>query len=115
MRQLVSFFRGSDDAADAPAAPDHSAHAGRYTELNDALGEAVHVDPIKPKLKPLGRKLLKLRRDVLRPNFAFKLNLGRFSWGSAWAPWASSPTCASSSRRQGPGLPVVRSEQGPVK
>jgi len=39
----------------------------------------VHVDPIKPKLKPPGCKLLKLKCDVLLSNFAFKFNLRRYN------------------------------------
>jgi hypothetical protein len=39
----------------------------------------VQVDPIKPTLKPPGTKRLKLEFDVLLSNFAFKLNLRRYT------------------------------------
>jgi len=39
----------------------------------------VHVDPIKPKLKPPGNKRLTLEYDGLLSNFAFKSNLRRYS------------------------------------
>jgi len=35
----------------------------------------VQVDPMKPKLKPPGTKLLKLKCDKLLSNHAFKINL----------------------------------------
>jgi hypothetical protein len=44
-----------------------------------ARGEAVHVDPIKPKLKAPGTKCLKLEFDELLSIFAFKINLRRYS------------------------------------
>jgi len=40
---------------------------------------AVQVDPIKPGLKALGDKRLKLKYDELLSNFAFKFNLRRFT------------------------------------
>jgi hypothetical protein len=46
-----------------------------------ALGEAVQLDPIKPKLKPPGTKRLKLKIDVLLSTSAFKFNPRRYSWG----------------------------------
>jgi hypothetical protein len=42
-------------------------------------GRAVQVDPIKPTLKPPGTKHLKLKCDILLPNFAFKINLRRYT------------------------------------
>jgi hypothetical protein len=39
---------------------------------------AVHIDPIKPKLKPPGTKRLKLKCDILLSSFAFKFNLRRY-------------------------------------
>jgi hypothetical protein len=36
-------------------------------------GEAVQIEPIKPKLKPPGGMLLKLKCDILLLSFAFKL------------------------------------------
>jgi hypothetical protein len=45
------------------------------------LGEAVQVDPIRPKLKAPGTKLLKLGYDELLSSFAFKFNLRLYSWG----------------------------------
>jgi len=47
---------------------------------HEMLGEAVQVDPIKPKLKPPGTKRLKLKYDELLSTFAFKFNLRRYSW-----------------------------------
>jgi hypothetical protein len=41
-------------------------------------GTAVQVDPIKPKLKPPGTKLLKLKCDILLSTSAFKSNLRRY-------------------------------------
>ena len=38
-------------------------------------GKAVPVDPIKPKLKPPGIKLLKLEYDGLLSKLGFKFNL----------------------------------------
>jgi len=38
----------------------------------------VQVDPIKPKLKPPGTKLLKLKSDILVSTAAFKINLRRY-------------------------------------
>ena len=45
----------------------------------------MHVDPIKPTLKPTGTKCLKLKCDVLLSTSAFKFNLRRYNldmWGS---------------------------------
>jgi len=42
-------------------------------------GRAVQVDPIKPKLKPLGTERLKLTCDVLLSTSAFKFNLRRYN------------------------------------
>ena len=41
-------------------------------------GQAVQVDPIKPKLKPPGIKRLKLNCDVLLSTSAFKINLRHY-------------------------------------
>ena len=41
----------------------------------------MQVDPIKPTLKALGIKPLKLKYDELLSSFAFKCNLRRYSWG----------------------------------
>ena len=50
----------------------HALHAAQR-------GRAVQLDPIKPKLKPPGNERLKLNRDILLSNFAFKLNLRRYN------------------------------------
>ena len=50
---------------------DHPVHHGR----------AVQVDPIKPTLKAPGTKLLKLKCDKPLSNFAFKINLRRYTMG----------------------------------
>ena len=42
-------------------------------------GEAVQVDPINPTLKAPGTKRFKLKSDELLSNFAFKLELRRYS------------------------------------
>jgi hypothetical protein len=42
-------------------------------------GEAVQVDPMKPKLKPPGSKRLKLNCDDPLSRFAFKFNLRHFN------------------------------------
>ena len=39
----------------------------------------MHVDPIKPVLKPPGTQHLRLNYDGLLPSFAFKLNLRRYN------------------------------------
>jgi hypothetical protein len=39
----------------------------------------VQVDPIKPKLKPPGARCFKLKCDEPLSNFAFKLNLRRYT------------------------------------
>ena len=46
-------------------------------------GRAVHLDPIKPKLKAPGIKLSKLKFDKPLSNFAFNFNLRRYSEGGA--------------------------------
>jgi hypothetical protein len=38
-------------------------------------GRAVQVDPVKPALKALGSKRLKLEQDRLLSNFAFNLSM----------------------------------------
>ena len=42
----------------------------------------MQVDPMKPKLKPLGNKRLKLKRDEPLSNFGFNFNLRRCSEGA---------------------------------
>jgi hypothetical protein len=42
-------------------------------------GRAVQVHPIKPTLKPPGTKHLKLQCDEPPSNFAFNLNLRRYT------------------------------------
>jgi hypothetical protein len=44
-------------------------------------GGAVQVDPIKPKLKPPGTKLLKPKCDILLSISAFKFSLRRYTTG----------------------------------
>ena len=44
-----------------------------------ALGGAVQVDPMKPKLKPPDTKPLKLKCNILLSTPAFKFNLRRYS------------------------------------
>ena len=58
----------------------------QYGDDVDRRGEAVQVDPFKPKLKPPGTKRLKLKYDELPSNFAFKFNLRRYSEGSKTIP-----------------------------
>jgi hypothetical protein len=48
--------------------------------LAASLGRAVQVDPIKPKLKPLATKRLKVKCDILLSTTAFKFNLRRYTW-----------------------------------
>jgi len=50
-----------------------------FENLRDALGRAVHVQPMKPVLKAPGSMLLRLKYDGLLSNFAFKFNLRRYS------------------------------------
>jgi len=44
----------------------------------------VQVDPIKPKLKPLGTKHLELKCDTLLSTSAFKFALRRYIKGVNW-------------------------------
>ena len=47
-------------------------------QTEPAQGRAVQLDPMKPKLKLPGTKRLKLKRDILLSNSAFKFNLRRY-------------------------------------
>ena len=47
--------------------------------LRNGPGRAVQVDPIKPTLKALGTKRLKLKYGELLSNVAFKFNLRRYN------------------------------------
>jgi len=47
-------------------------------------GQAVQIDPIKPTLKAPGIKLLKLKCDDPRSNFAFTFNLRRYTQERSW-------------------------------
>jgi len=49
--------------------------------------EAVQADPIKPKLKPLGTKRLKLKCDEPLLDLAFNLNLRRYIVGAEAGSW----------------------------
>jgi len=62
--------------------------------LEMSLGRAVQVDPIKPKLKPPGTKLLKLKIDILLLTSAFKFNLRRYASGGSWSWPSRRPTSA---------------------
>jgi hypothetical protein len=71
-----------------------SLSSGTFRTLN--LGRAVQVDPVKPALKPLGTKRLKLIYDGPLSKFAFKLSLHRYTWARAraWSGWSwRPPTC----------------------
>ena len=50
-----------------------------HTLTGTAFGKAVQVDPVKPKLKTLGTKRLKLQCDILLSTSAFKFNLRRYN------------------------------------
>ena len=50
-----------------------------HTGLGGAPGRVVQLDPIKPKLKPPGTKLLKPEHETLVSKFAFKFNLCRYT------------------------------------
>jgi hypothetical protein len=52
-----------------------------------APGRAVQVDPIKPESKAPGTKLLTLIHDGRLSDFAFKLNLRRYSLVKALLPF----------------------------
>ena len=54
--------------------------------LVDALGRAMHVEPMKPMFKPPGTTRLKLKCDEPLSIFDFRFNLRRYSW----ARWRSS-------------------------
>jgi len=47
--------------------------------LQEILGRAAQVDPIKPMLKPPGTKRLKLKCVILLSTSAFKFNLRRYN------------------------------------
>jgi len=47
-------------------------------ESREKGGEAVQVDPMKPKMKPPGTKRLKLKWEILLSISAFKFNLRRY-------------------------------------
>jgi len=53
--------------------------AAEEAMLTHHFGKAVHVDPMKPKLKPPGTKRLKLKCHILLSKFAFKFNLGCYT------------------------------------
>ena len=74
--------------------------ATNFTVLNNgsaALGRAVQVEPIKPKLKPPGAERLKLKCDILLTIFAFKFNLRRYTW----ACWRTRRSITSATARWG--------------
>jgi len=55
-------------------------------------GEAVQVEPLKPKLKPPGIKRLRLKHDDLLSSVVFKFNLRRYTLGcAAPLPYCSAP------------------------
>ena len=68
----------------------------------------MQLDPIKPKLKPPGSKLLKLKCDVLPSNFAFKFNLRRYNQVSI-----CNTDGADVEQRYGQGLTLVHSSAQP--
>jgi len=51
----------------------------RQGVAEEARGEAVQVDPIKPKLKASGTKRLTLQSDEPLSNVAFKIDLRRYT------------------------------------
>jgi hypothetical protein len=51
----------------------------RATMTSVFRGRVVHVDPMKPKLKPPGTKRLKLASDGLLSNFGFEFNLRHYT------------------------------------
>ena len=67
----------------AEAVAPHQEPAADHTGGVDE-GEAVQVDPMKPKLKPPGPKRLKLECAILLSTSAFKSNLGRYMKGGAF-------------------------------
>ena len=75
------------------------------------LGEAVQVDPIKPKWKAPRTERLKLQYDALLSNFGFKFNLRRYTLVLT-SPHSHSPTtwtrcCSSQAAACRQGLPLV--------
>jgi hypothetical protein len=60
------------------------------------LGGAVQVDPVKPTLKAPGTKRLKLKCDQLLSIFAFKFNLGPYTWAYTASSTRRRPPVASS-------------------
>jgi hypothetical protein len=65
--------------------PDAARAVGRHglgrAHRGGGQGEAVQVDPIKPKLKAPGIMQLKLQRVEPPSKFALKINLRRYSKG----------------------------------
>jgi hypothetical protein len=49
-----------------------------FVKQDKQLGEAVHVDPIKPTLKAPGAQRLKLQDYEVVSSFAFNYNLRRY-------------------------------------
>jgi hypothetical protein len=72
-----------------------------------ALGRAVRVAPIKPKLKPPGTTRLKVKCGILVSTSAFTFNLRHYISGGNESP--VSPSRGGSQRRGGSGL-FARSE-----
>ena len=65
-----------EDTLAAAAAAEHGAPGSGTAPVVD-LGEAVHVESMRSKLKAPGTERLKLKYDNLLSNFAFKFNLRR--------------------------------------
>ena len=75
----------------------------------------MQVDPLKPKLKPLGIKRLKLSCVILRSTFAFKFKLRRYSSGgggdaTAGVGGGSGAGVAAAGSRQGLTLVHIRAQ-----
>jgi len=59
------------------------------------FGEAVQVDPMKPKLKPPETEHMKLKCDMPLSNFAFNFNLHRYTSDAYYGGRVRSGTPAS--------------------
>ena len=57
-------------------------------DVNEYLGRAVQIDPMKYMLNAPGTKRLKLNYDVPLSRFAFKFGCRRYTWrrSSRWTP-----------------------------
>jgi len=92
MKERAMAYRPYREAPKVPGSDEAFGEEG----LGTCHGRAVQADPIKPTLKALGIKLLKLRYEELLSKIAFKFNLRRYTMAArAAATAARSPAARS--------------------